>query len=65
MSNEIKAKDKVVVFIMGDTHTVEVFSTDSKYIYFTDPSYKGIKGLEHNLFSRSKTTDHILQVKKL
>jgi hypothetical protein len=50
----MKAGDSVQVYICGKKVVVKIFSMDNRYIYFTDPSFKGIKELEKKLYSRSK-----------
>ena len=57
----MKANDKVKVYIFGTLVEVTIFSLDSKYIYFTDPSLIDTK-FKNRLYSRriDSTVDIII-----
>jgi len=61
MSSEVKfqPKQKVNVWIFGRFIEVEIFSLDSRYIYFKDPSFRNIPGMERRLTTRSIKGDTI------
>jgi hypothetical protein len=59
-THNFKPRQKVWVMIFGCLRGVEIYSTDNRYIYFTDPEDSNDSLNKHRLFARKINTDLIL-----